>query len=239
MTSEALYKAIFHDLCKQIEEGIFSKGDLLPTEAKLGEKYNVSRVTIRQAIQLLAENGYVKKIQGSGSHVIYSPVKTTLDRSSRIRSFSEEMLSIQKVPSAQVLKFELIFSSKQLAKELDLDEKEPLFYYERILFADDEPYCFEYGYMPTKHFSDFTITNLTGSKMRYIEEERNFSVVYSQQIVHAILADKKLHEYLDVSLNSPLLEVTHFAYTKEAMPLHKTCTIFDSTKYQAHFTKIK
>ncbi|MEO1768908.1 GntR family transcriptional regulator [Candidatus Enterococcus ferrettii] len=239
MTSEALYKSIFNDLCKQIEEGIFSKGDILPTEAKLGKKYNVSRVTIRQAMQLLAENDYVKKIQGSGSHVTYSPVKTTLDRSSKIRSFSEEMLSIQKVPSAQVLKFELVFASNQLSKELDLEEKAPLFYYERILFADEEPYCFEYGYMPTKYFPDFTITNLTGSKMKYIEDERNFSLVYSQQIVHAILADEKLHNYLKVSLNSPLLEVTHFAYTKEALPLHKTCTIFDSTKYQAHFIKIK
>lgn len=239
INSEALYKSIFHDLSKRIEDGEYSRGDLLPTEAKLCKIYNVSRVTIRQAIQLLVEENYVKKIQGSGTHVIYSQVKTTLRRSSKIRSFSEEMARLGKAPTAKPIKFEMVFANKVLAEELNLEEQEPLFYYERILLADDKPYCFEYGYMPIKHFPDFSITHLTGSKMRYIEEDRGFTVDHTHQIVHAILANETLHEYLDVPIGSPLLEVTHFAYTAEELPLHKTCVIFDSTRYQANFVKTK
>ena len=69
MTSEPLYKSIYYELKKKIEDGLYSKDDYLPTENKLSKKYNVSRVTIRQAIQMLVEDGYVQKKQGSGTHV--------------------------------------------------------------------------------------------------------------------------------------------------------------------------
>jgi len=75
--------------------------------------------------------------------------------------------------------------------------------------------------------------------MKYIEKDKKYNVAYTNQIVHAILANEKLHNILQVPINSPLLEVTHIAYTDETLPLHKTCTIFDSTKYQAHYIKIK
>lgn len=239
MTSEPLYKSIYYELKKKIEDGLYSKDDYLPTENKLSKKYNVSRVTIRQAIQMLVEDGYVQKKQGSGTHVIFSPIKTAIDRSSKIKAFSDEMRRLGKNPSAQVLKFEMTTSSKSLSEELEIKENDLIYYYERTLLADDQPYCFEYGYMPISLFSDFSIAHITGSKMKYIEKDKKYNVAYTHQIVHAILANEKLHNILQVPINSPLLEVTHIAYIDETLPLHKTCTIFDSTKYQAHYIKIK
>ncbi len=239
MTSEALYKTIFKDLQAQIENGIYEKSDLLPTEANLCKQYNVSRVTIRQAIQLLVDHHYVQKIQGSGSHVIYSPQKKILDRSPKIKSFSQEIHGMNKTPSAKVIKFELTFATKKLSQDLSLEMQSPVFYYERLLYADEIPFCFEYGYMPVKYFPDFSILNLTTSKMNYIENEKNLLISYTTQVVNAISANKKLHLFLNVPVDSPLLEVTHLSYTKEDTPLFKTCIIFDSKKYTAHFIKTK
>lgn len=239
MSSEPLYKTIYFELKKKIEDGHYTKGDRLPSEEKLSIQHNASRVTIRQAIQLLVKEGYIQKKQGSGSHVIYSPIKTAIDRSSKIRSFSEEMTRIGKVPSAKVIRFELTTASSILSEELEIEVNAPIYYYERILFADEYPYCFEYGYMPVSLFPEFSIAHITASKMRYIEAEKHFKVAYTHQIVHAILAEEKLHNILKVPTGSPLLEVTHIAYTEDTLPLHKTCIVFDSNKYQAHYIKTR
>ncbi|XXL51530.1 GntR family transcriptional regulator [Mammaliicoccus lentus] len=64
------YLIVYDDLKELITKGKYSVGDLLPAEPFLQEKYNVSRVTIRHAIQLLEEDGYIKRIHGTGTIVL-------------------------------------------------------------------------------------------------------------------------------------------------------------------------
>lgn len=235
--SEPLYKTVAQELISLIEDEIYIKGDLLPTEAKLCEKFNVSRVTIRQAIQILVDLEFVKKIQGSGSHVTYSKRNSQMDRSAKIISFSEEMRSIGKTPFTNIISFEMIKANASLAKELALELDEPVFLYERVLYGDDFPYCFERGYMPIRYFNDFTLSHLAQSKINYIETIKNYKIDYSHQVVQAILATAELQEHLRVDVNTPLVKVNHVTYNDENLPLEKTVVIFDSTVYQAHFIK--
>lgn len=239
MAGEPLYKSIAKQLINDIESGIYIRGDILPTEAKLCKKYNVSRITVRQALDILTKNDYVKKIQGSGTHVTYFKYNTILHRSESMRSFTDEMKEIGRQPSAKVIKFELIFADKKLALELGLQESSEVFYYERILYGDNHPYCYETGYMPYVLFPDLTIKYLQNSKNKYIEEQRNIKLAYSHQIVNAILSDKKLNQYLDVAVNIPLLNVVHISYDINGIPIEKVCNIFDSRLYNANFLKRK
>lgn len=239
IVNQPLYRTIADALKKEIEEKRYEKGSLLPTESKLKETFHVSRVTIRQALQLLVDEGYVKKIQGSGTFVIYSRHAQILNRSSKIIPFSQEMRLIGKKPSAQVTNFELIHATKQVAEELELEDESLLFFYERILCGDNYPYCSETGFMPLKYFPDFNLTHIADSKINYVQKEKNFTIEYSQQIVHALTANQKLSERLQVPLNTPLLEVTHITYDKKERPIMKAAVTFDSTVYQAHFIKYK
>ncbi|MCD5002376.1 GntR family transcriptional regulator [Enterococcus saccharolyticus] len=234
-----LYQSIAKELIQEIESGTYRRGEFLPTEAKLCKKYHVSRVTVRQAIKILVDEGYVVKTQGSGTRVIFSQHLKILERSSKIIPFSKEMELIGKNSSSKIKTLELINSNKQLSKELELELHSPVFFYERILYGDDYPYCFEQGYMPVKYFPDFNLDVLLTSKMYYIETIRKIIVVYSHQIVQAILADDKLHKNLLVPLNSPLLDVTHITYNDHNRPIMKTSVIFDSNIYEANFIKYK
>lgn len=65
----ALFVQIYDALYKAIARGVYPKGTLLPSEAVLGEIYNASRVTIRQALSLLREDGLVKSVKGKGTFV--------------------------------------------------------------------------------------------------------------------------------------------------------------------------
>jgi len=236
---QPLYRSVADELIQEIESGNYTKGDVFPTEAKLCKRYNVSRVTIRQALQILAEREYVKKVKGSGTHVIFSRRKATLSRSSKIIPFSEEMRLMGKVPYTKVIVFEMVYADSKLAKELALEPEEAVFYYERVLFGDDTPYCYENGYMPLKYFSDLSIAALKKSKINYIENEKGFKLDYSHQTVYAISADEKLSKYLNVDLGSPLLEIMHITYDDCGVPIERNCIIFDSKAYHAHFIKTR
>ncbi|MDD3028152.1 MAG: GntR family transcriptional regulator, partial [Erysipelotrichaceae bacterium] len=139
---EALYKTIADKLMNDIENGQYQKGDILPTEAKLGGIFNVSRVTVRQAIDILVAKNYVKKIRGSGTHVIYSKKDAILDRSSKIISFSEEMRLLNKKSSSKIIEFKLVKATPEIIAELALENDAMVLYYERVLYGDEFPYCF-------------------------------------------------------------------------------------------------
>ncbi|MEC6748090.1 GntR family transcriptional regulator [Marinilactibacillus sp. XAAS-LB27] len=235
--NEPLYKTIADELTKDIVRGYYQKGTKIPTEAKLCDHYHVSRVTIRQAIQLLVERQFVRKTQGSGTEVIYFNKNTIMNRSADVLSFTDEMHLLGRKASSKVTKFELSPASEQLREELFLEPDSMVFYYERVLYGDDFPYCFERGYMPCSYFPDFSVAHLTQSKMLYIEEIRHYKISYSHQVVHAISSNKQLQKALKIEIDQPLLEVTHVTYSDENLPLEKTIVTFDSTTYQAHFVK--
>lgn len=64
-----VYYRLAEDIKHQIESGVLKDGDLLPTEAQLGEQYAISRMTVRQGIALLAEAGLIETVKGKGSFV--------------------------------------------------------------------------------------------------------------------------------------------------------------------------
>ena len=70
MKKTAAYQTIYQELVQKILEGQWRYGDLLPTEAALAREYGVSRITSRHALELLAENGYIRRVQGKGSVVV-------------------------------------------------------------------------------------------------------------------------------------------------------------------------
>lgn len=237
MESEPLYLSIANTLAQRIKSGYYNKGEKLPTEAKLCKKFNVSRVTIRQALNLLVVGNLVKKVQGCGTIVIYSQNASIIERSSKIHSFSDSMREIGHTPSSKVIKFTLMQANRELANDLMLEENEPVIYYERILSGDNYPYCLENAFLPAKYFSKLTLEDLTHSKFEYIEKEKGYCIDYSHQVVHAILADKRLQDILQVDINSPLLSVTHITYLDTGHPIEKNTVIFDSSVYPAHFIK--
>lgn len=67
------YNQIYQDISDDITSGKYSKDDVLPSEHRLVEMFDVSRETVRKALNLLQENGYIQKMKGKGSVVIYNP----------------------------------------------------------------------------------------------------------------------------------------------------------------------
>ncbi|WP_407406428.1 GntR family transcriptional regulator, partial [Peribacillus sp.] len=64
------FTQISEEIAGQINDGQLTAGSLLPSENELADMYAASRETVRKALKILAEDGYIHKVQGKGSIVL-------------------------------------------------------------------------------------------------------------------------------------------------------------------------
>ena len=82
MSSDSLYRSIYKDLKKKIIDGVYKIDDCLPTEDELTKQYFTSRITIKKAMQLLVQEGYVIRYPGRGTFVSKKFKENALDNTS-------------------------------------------------------------------------------------------------------------------------------------------------------------
>lgn len=235
----SLYSAIAKQIREMILNNKYGYQEMLPTEVKLMKQYAVSKTTVRQAINQLVKEGLVKKIQGSGTFVIYRKQDDILKRSANILPLSEEMKLKGKTIKTRVISFETIAPHPQIAEILGIDKNERVYSFERLRFEDDLPLCLEHSYMPVEPFPDLNIQYLEGSKYHYVENVKHLKIAYSHQSVSAILSTDRLESLLHLKKHCPLLKIQHTTYLEDGGILDFTTIYFSSDYYEAHFIKFR
>ncbi|HEY5628867.1 MAG TPA: GntR family transcriptional regulator [Candidatus Limnocylindrales bacterium] len=120
-------------------EGL-TPGDPLPSDADLCREFGVSRMTARNAVTRLVEEGLIVRVSGRGTFVAEPPAHRRADR---LLTFSHEMRRRGRVPSSRLLAREIRPSSATEAAALGLRASEPIVVVRRLRCADDEPIALE------------------------------------------------------------------------------------------------
>lgn len=146
-----LYQSMLNNLIQQIESGQLPENSKLPSEQKLGEIYDVSRITVRRALAELENRNYIYKKQGQGSFVTAKNDSDTQVPFLDVNKLIEEMGTFPKV---ELQKFELNIdgSEKHARKELALKPDDYLYIIQFMYYADDEPVFLERVFLP---FSEY------------------------------------------------------------------------------------
>jgi GntR family transcriptional regulator len=119
-------------------------GDAIPSERLLCERFGVSRMTVRQAVDALVVEGLLEREQGRGTFV--APAKVDLEV--RLSSFGEEMARRGMVPSSRVIAAEVVPATPDVADALDLLPGESVHHLHRVRYADGEPMAIEQSWVP-------------------------------------------------------------------------------------------
>lgn len=142
------------DLIKEkIESGEWPEHTQLPSERELCDIYDVSRATVRQAMQELEVNGYIYKVQGKGTFVNPQKIKQDL---LKFYSFTEEMKKLGKTPTSSVIDFSVVKCNEKIAKKMHLGAGDSVYKFTRLRLADDEPMMLETTYVPCSRFPGIT-----------------------------------------------------------------------------------
>jgi GntR family transcriptional regulator len=230
-----LYHQIVQNITDLIEEGKLAQGSMLPSEWELTNLYSVSRLTVRQALKDLEQNGLVTRRHGIGTFVSTPP--TTQLTPSKM-SFSQKMRQIGKKPSNRILSIERIAASREVANMLQLPEKALVIELVRVRFADEEPIMIETAYLPAERFPDLTEDNLSeGSLYQFLSEHYSISIAAVDQTLQPVLVKPRQATLLDVESGSPAILTKVIAYSRNNVPVEYSWSITggDKCKFYFHF----
>ncbi|MFC8231066.1 GntR family transcriptional regulator [Streptomyces sp. NPDC057287] len=141
---EPKHEALRTALTALIDGGL-APHEALPSERDLMQRYSVSRMTVRRAVERLTQEGRVYRVQGAGTFVA-DPA--TISKSLHLTSFSEDIRSRRMVPDSRLLVLERTEADLECARDLFLAPGTPIVHLERLRTADDEPMCLENVWLP-------------------------------------------------------------------------------------------
>jgi GntR family transcriptional regulator len=144
-----LYQQLKDSLLRKIISDEWRPGSRIPSESEICELYGVSRMTVRQAVNELARDGYLEKKQGKGTFVLKKTIEQKL---SKFYSFSEHLAIIGKTESSKLLSFSLIEADPSISSELRVANGVGVFKIVRARYVDDTPYAYECSYI-TERFA--------------------------------------------------------------------------------------
>lgn len=205
----------------QIYEAL--KGDILSGELRYGERlynekwlcdsFGVSRTTLRKAVDLLIDEGYLERRPNRGTYVSYSAFSTASDRPF---SLFQEMKKAGIKPWSKILFYRLDHPSRDVAEALKIDRTELVAEIHRLRFADTRPITINHLFIPNRLFPDFNPWLLTNRSLHEIlKEDYHVQILESTQNVDAAYASKAQSELLELPARTPVLATTSTVTSKD------------------------
>ena len=226
--STPLYQQLVDSVKAQIRDGILKEDDRLGSEQDISREYNVSRITVRKAFEILADEGYVTKRQGIGTFV--SARKLNNFNEGQMRGFTEMCIKDGKVPSSELISAGWVSNLPSISHHLHVPEEEPILRVLRVRKCDGVPVMVEDGYFP-KRFSYLMSEDLCGSTFeiyrRHGTEPSHFS-----KIMDICYATKFEAQKLEVRERQALILQKDMAFDQNGDAIHYTKLVINPERYK-------
>nr|WP_239589428.1 GntR family transcriptional regulator [Metabacillus crassostreae] len=224
---------MYFQLEEQIKKTIESKelvpGDALPSERELSENYQISRMTVRQAITNLVNKGYLFREKGKGTFVSSQKFEQSLQG---LTSFTEDMLARNLKPGSKLLHFEIYPADNDIKENLSLQDDELIYKIKRLRLANEEPIAIETSYLPVKLVPGVTPDILDKSLYTYIENNLNLSIGHATQTVEAAIVNEEDSKHLKVNKGVPILLIQRETYLENGTPLEIVKSSYRADRYK-------
>lgn len=227
-----IYKIIAERLRIRINSADYGVGDALPSEKALAAEFRVSRMTLRNAVDLLVEWGLVRRRHGSGTYVAQKDVQ---HETRGLMGFSELMKQLGRPTVSKVLEFQLMGAPPAIASQLRIKTDERIYYSRRVRSVEGKPLVLEDSYMPCRLFANLSVAHLEGSKFTYIEDECHICIAGNYESFSPILADSTVAGLLHVPEGTPLLRLTSLSYSDTGDYLNYSVMIRNANEYHVDY----
>jgi GntR family transcriptional regulator len=218
----------------KIEDGEFPPGTAIPTEHELAKTYGINRLTVRNGIAALVNEGLLKRIQGKGVYVLGEKREQDLET---LEGFSQMVRKKNADPSSHILTKSLRTAGHKYGKIFNIDPADQIFYIKRVNYIDNEPYSLEEIYIPHYVVPELEDIDLTVFSIYEIYDFYNIEISYSQQTLDLTQLDQSDARFLDVDSSTPLLLFTNVSYSKSEAVIEysRSCTRPDKANYKVNF----
>jgi GntR family transcriptional regulator len=225
-----LHQQLAINLQKEIHSGKFKQGDLFATEKSLIDRFRVSSTTVRRAVQVLVQKGYLYRKAGKGTFIRRLQIEETLGP---LWSFYEEMEVLGIKPTSDLLAIEVQKANRFVAQKLQLTESEPIYWIKKLLRANDEPiaildsyWLFDVGKGLAQH--NLNSTNL----FSIVENELGINLGEAEATIEAGAASPEEAQILDIIEQTPILIMQRIVYAIDGRPIYFSRFAYRADRYK-------
>lgn len=226
---EPLYLQVEVALRQRILQGDWTHGAKIPSEEQLCRDYGVSRITMRQAIRTLVEDGYLERTRGRGTFV-REPALTAGERG--LRSFSQDMRALGLSPGARVLAISVVRAGDVVAERLGIGIHARVVRVRRLRTGDGKPIGVQTSCLPLQRFPDLQKEDLNDRSLYALLAERYAArMTEARESFWVAKPSKADAELLQVSGASCVFRVERVAY-EERLAIEFTTSLMRGDRYR-------
>ncbi|MBQ0064132.1 MAG: GntR family transcriptional regulator [Firmicutes bacterium] len=223
-----LYIQLRNIIKEDIENEVYKNGDFIPAEIDFQNQYNVSRITVRQAILSLEKDGYVRRARGKGTSIIYS--KKIEEKLTRIRSFTDEMKDRGIEPGTSYIHIQKEAVGKDLQEIFQTEAKE-LVCLKRVRTGNRKPIVYFVSYFNEHMPMPLEKEAYNQSIYELFEKLEIHKPVRVVEHFKADISNEEISKMLEIEQGSPLLIRIRTSYNKEQEVIEHTISYYRADSY--------
>lgn len=215
-----LYKQLKEKILQDISNQVYKPGDMIPSQNELAKLYDVSRVTVRQALNEMIYSGILSTQKGKGTFVNDLPFNKYTNN--RLGGFTESIEKIGYKAYTQVLDVATIEANKNLAAKLKIEIGSPVVYLKRIRLVNNVPMTLENSCLNKSMICgiEFTKEFLENKSLyKLLKEKANINFSHAEEKINAILCDTETSGLLKISKEEPILLIKRKTYLSDNIPI--------------------
>lgn len=223
------HKKIYEILRKHILSGVYEEGSLLPSENELCLVHNITRPTVRQALDALVKDGFISKKQGKGSIVRKPPQDIgILSISGTASAIGNQYLKTQILQKPQIKPWPENFPFELS----EIENESGCIYMERLRFVNDQPVFYDINHIPNMNLPRFTNRSFENKSLfETLRTQYQIEVRGGEQKLKAVKANQMISKLLNLPLGEPVLSIERKLNTnREGFHIYSTIW-FNSTKH--------
>lgn len=228
--SQPLYMLVYRDLQKKMDQSEYRAGSILPSENELQKAYHVSRITVRRALSDLERDGRIERVRGKGTIVLPQKSKKSLHE---LESFSEEAKANGDEPTSIILKFCEQECSPEIAKNLEIEPWEKIFYLKRLRLINGRISGIFETYISQRFGLKLTDEDFGPSTSLYSIYEQNGIVLnYATETIEAIMATPELKRDMFMENDEPIFYRARTTYAANGQPIEFSKNYYKANGYK-------
>lgn len=222
-----LFFQISEQIRHLIQSGALEPGSFFAGEIELASLWEVSRPTVRRAIDELAQAGLVQRRRGLGTMVVRPEIR----RSSRLSSLYDDLRKLDRKPSTVVISMTRLRASEEIAAEMHIDQGTEIFSLRRVRYVDGTGLALLHNYIPNDLLDGVSHSELESTGLYSIFRSQGCFPVRATQLVGARLAMRQEAHHLGINEGAPVLTAQRTAFDSRDRVVDLGKHVYDASHY--------
>lgn len=231
-----IYLQLREVIRSKIEDGEYLPGMAIPSENNLAETYGINRMTVRNGIDILVNEGILKRVQGKGVYVVSSKVERDLET---LGGFTQTMIEKNTTPLTKVLIKELRKAGGKYSLIFGIKPEDDIYYIKRLCLADNDPVSLEEIFIPKYIVPKLEEIDLGVFSIYEVYDFYGIKIKKAYQTLDLTQLDQNDARMLgiDASLSVMLFECISYDEKERVIEFSRNYTRGDKCNFNVHFHK--